>query len=356
MPNEEGESLLDALNAGLTPDDPPEQDEPEVEAPEGDDPAGEEAAEEEAPEGEETPEGEEEEAEGEEGDEEEGEGEEKPAPKKPEAKEPDDLNDPIPKGTLERTQKRITNLVDRVKTQSSEIETLRLAAQARDELVGHITGAGMDGEKFGVLLDYAAGVNSGDPVKMQRSYDILMSELTYLAGALGHTLPGQNPLQGHADLIKEVEEKKLTEARALEIAQQRNRAAASTKLQSSMTEAQRSQQGRQQAEATARQGLTQLGQQLSTRDGVAEYRRKAGIAVGMLQQTMPNIDPRHWVSTFQRVYDKVPAAPAAPRAAAPAAKTGAQPMRGNKRPSGQSPSKQPKTLFDAISGAFESDG
>src|SRR3990172_10523435 len=137
MQNENAETLLDALNAGL-----PSADEPEVETPEGEEvetPEGEEEVE--TPEGEEveTPEGEEE-AEGEEG-EEDPEAAAAAKAKKP-AKEPDPINDPLPKGTLQGTTERFKLVVDKLKEQTTRADTVQ---SHYDELLGEINGAGMDG-------------------------------------------------------------------------------------------------------------------------------------------------------------------------------------------------------------------
>lgn len=357
MQNEnEGESLFDAINAAI----------PSENAPEGDEPEQEEVAEGEEVEGEETPDGEEE-AEGEEGGEGEAEGEEDAdgeeeaddedpeaaaaakAPKTP-AKEPDPINDPLPRGTLQSTADRFKHVVDKLKEQTAARET---AETQYNELVEEITGAGMDGTTFGYMLEYARGVNSNTYEGLQKSYQILMKELQGVAAALGEPLPGEDVLKGHADLAAEVAAKTLTQERALEIAKQRNRAAAQTKLTQGQQHSQQSAQQQQQAVATGKQSLTALGKELAAKDGVKEYTRKAALVVAMLKDVLPNVSPKLWAKTFRNAYDKVPAAP---KAAAPAGGgkklVKPQPLRGNKVPSGQS-SKAPKTLRQAIDVAFE---
>lgn len=344
----EGESLLDALNAGLPTGDEAE----ETETPEGEEEEAVEGEETETPEGEEeeTPEGEEEEAEGEEGEEEDPEAAAAAAKaaKKP-AKEPDPVNDPLPKGTQPSTTERFKHVVDKLKEQTTRADT---SVAQYDELTGLITGAGMDGTTFNAMLEYANGVNGGTWEGLERSYDFLMQELAALSKALGRPLPGHNPLDGHADLVKEVDEKKITPERAVEIAKQRNRDSAKTKFDTSRTGAAQTETQRKNAEAAGRTAMTALGRELATKDGLVEYRRKAGLVVGMLQETLPNLPPKLWVKAFRAAYDKVPAAPKAAKIP-PKPGTKPQPMRGNKRPAGDS-SKKPKNLREAINGAFES--
>ncbi len=349
MQNENGESLLDALNAGLpTGEDPPEGEEAEEETPEGEEaeetPEGEEEAEGEEAEGEEA----EEEAEGEEGEEDPEAAAAAAAAKKP-AKEPDPINDPLPKGTLQGTTERFKFVVDKLKEQTTRADTVQANY---DELLGEINSAGMDGTTFGVLLEYARGVNGGTYEGLKKSYDILMAELKSVATALGEPLPGQNPLEAFPDLVKEVDEKKITPERAIEIARQRSRDAAQQRLNASRTGAAQTEQQRAQAVAQGKAQMTALGKELAAKDGVAEYKRKAALVVGMLQETLPNLPPKLWTKAFRTAYDKVPAAPKV--AAKPVVKPGQkpQPMRGNKVPSGQQ-GKQPKNLKDAIAAAFE---
>lgn len=386
MSNEKAPSLFDSLTAGFAsgaadggaPDDNEEIETEVAQADagaEGGEAAGDEGAEGEEAEGAEGAEGEE--AEGEEGAEgEEAEGEEAgeegaegaPGAKKPAAKEPDVLNDPIPKGTLIPTQKRVEKLIGMVKERDTAAATLvaerDTAITERDEIIGAITDSGMDANKFGVLLDYARCFNSGVPEEMENAYQILVGELKVLATALGKPVPGVNPLAAHPDLVKLVDEKKLTPELALETAMNRNRDAAYGKLRQAQSTRTTSVNNDKAAQAAGTEALGKVGKELLAQDGKAEYTRKAQIAVDMLKDTMPNINPKLWAATFKNVYSKIPAAAKAPapnggkpNGAKPPVKKGAppQPLRGNKRPSGNSAKGAPKTLLDAVKGAFTPD-
>ncbi len=347
----EGESLLDAINSAIPSAEPAE----EVENEEPEIAEGEEA--EETPEGEEGAEGEEE-AEGEEGaegeEEAEGEqtGEEKAAAAakaaKAPAKEPDPINDPLPRGTLQSTAERFKHVVDKLKEQTTRAETIETQHQ---ELISEITGAGMGGAEFGYMLEYASGVNSGTVEGLTKARGILLKELEAVSTALGEPMPGTDPLKAHADLVAEVNAKTLTPERALEIARQRNREAAQAKLNQAKQTTQQSTQQQAQATAKGKADLTALGKELSQKDGVVEYRRKAGLVVAMLKDTLTtDVPPQKWARAFRAAYDKVPAAPKAAPAAKPGQKP--QPLRGNKVPAGGS-SKEPKNMREAINAAFE---
>jgi hypothetical protein len=346
MQNEnEGESLLDAINAGIPSEEPQEEVETE-ETPEGEEtpeetPEGEEGADADGEEGEadeETPDGEEDDPEA------------AAAAKaaKP-AKEADPINDPLPRGTLQSTAERFKHVVSTLKEKTAELETVKTEY---NELIGEISGAGMDGTTFGHMLEYARGVNGGTYEGLRKSYAILQAELKALSEALGEPLPGQDILQNHPDLLKEVNDKLITPERAAEIARQRNRDAAQAKLGQAKQSTQQSAAQQAQAVTAGKAALTALGKELAGKDGPAEYRRKAGLVVGMLQATFKHLPPAQWASAFRAAYAQVPAAPKA--AAKPGAKPGdkPQPLRGNKVPSGQS-SKSPKNIMEAIGPAFE---
>ncbi len=347
MQNEnQGESLLDAINAAIPSEDAPEPTEEEVvETPEGEEveaPEGEEA------EGEETPEGEE------------PEGEEEPEQTPEEAaaakaaadaakKPPDPINDPLPKGTLQSTSERFKTVVGMLKEQTTRAETIE--AQ-HNELIGEITGAGMGANEFAQLCDYARGVNSNTYDGMRAAYGILQKEMAALAERLGETLPGGDPLKGHDDLLKEVNDGKLPPQRAIEIAAERNRRAAQTRLGQQQQNVQQTSAQAAQATAQGKTALTALGKQLAAKDGQAEYTRKARIAVKILTKVMPKLPPGEWVDTFRAAYNEVPAAPKAATGGQPGNRP--QPLRGNKAPAGAGAgTKQPKTLLEAMSPAFE---
>lgn len=348
----EGETLLDALNAGLAAEEgetPTEEETLEgAETPEGEEiPEGEETPEgEEAPEGDE-PEGEEDDGDELEGKEEKPEDEEKP-PKEKKATDP--VNDPLPKGTLESTRERFQHVVGQLKEQTQARE---VAEQERDELVSTITDSGMDAQRFNVMLEYARGVNSGTYEGMQASYKIMISELKALATALGEPLPGVDPLAAYPDLVQLVNEKKTTPEIALETAHQRNRQKARETLQAAGGQRQQQTAARQQAETKATADFTTLGKQLSARDGLTEYKRKAQFVVDAFQETIMALPPQLRVNAFKKAYDKVPAASrTAPAAGGKTAPRKVQPLRGNKVPAGGG-KKQPKTLLEAMAPAFE---
>lgn len=359
MNENNADDLLGAITGAL--DNPPEGGEKDLgeEAPEEtvevEEPVGEADAGEE-PEGEEEAEGEEaeEEDEGEEG-EEEAEGEIDPKTGKPKApaKAADPLNDPLPKGTLQRTNERFAEIREIVKTERAARaqveEQLTTVTEQHNELVGMITGAGLDATRFNTMVNYASLFNSPVFEDRQKAYKFLVGELTALAKDLGETPPGVHPLTGHDDLIAEVRANPptLTMQRAIEMAQQRNRSTAAeahrTKHGAQLQERQASETARTAAQAE----LKTLGQTLAKTDGAAEFSRKANIVLKEMRDEIMALPPARWATAFKKAYNLVPKA-----APAPKPKPKVQPLRG-KSPAGGGGTKQPKTLKEAIFGSFD---
>ncbi len=349
MPGE-NEDLVGAISAAFPTDETPAEEAPAEEVPaEEAAPEGEEApAEEAAPEGEEVEETPAEEAAPE------GELDEHGKPKLP-AKPADPLNDPLPKGTLKSTTERFNEIREIVKETNQKLETVtnerNAVVERYDGLVGAITGSGLNADTFNVMLDYASKFNSAKFEDREAAYDFLMGELRNLAGEIGRVPPGEHPLKGHDDLIKEIEAKTLTPQRAVEIAKQRNRETAIGRHQQSHGARLEQTQRDEQARGAARQELSKVGQELAKKDGAAEYKRKADLVLANIKDEIMALPPARWAAAFRKAYSLIPTA-VAPLKLKP---KGPQPLRGNKVPSGNA-SAQPKTMLEAISAAVDRGG
>lgn len=307
--------------------DPPEGEESGDEG--GDPPEGDENDGQDPPEG-----GEGEESDGEEGGEGEGgeaetpeqkaerERQEAEAAKKP----PDHVNDPIPPGLNKRTTERMQFLANRVR----DLEPV--AAQG-EELIGFINASGMNAEEFGMALTFGKLKHSDNVEDHRKAYAILWQGLKEIAPLIGETLPGVDPLEGHADLKERVTAKTLDPKDAAEIAQGRNRrkadSAAQTRAQqNAQTTAQRTQQN-QQLEETVRQELNDLGRSLAANDPQFEAKMKLipQATLAKIKGTPAGLRVNAFLKAFLAV--KVQAKPAAPAAGQ---KPRQQPLRAGKVP------------------------
>ncbi len=268
---------------------------------------------------------------------------------KPAAKEPDHVNDPIDPKLHERTRERIESLANKVK------ETAPIV-QAYDELMGHITDTGMSSNEFGQMLQYSKLVHSTDPADLRKAYTFLNNELQGLAKTLGETLPGGDPLEDHPDLQELVKTQKTTPELAAEVAQNRNRTAATTKITTQVQTTEQANQAFAAAAQKAAAGLNTLSDQLKISD--PDYARKYPIVIATLKSTMKHAPPAQWVSIVKEAFTNL----VLPKAAAPAAAAavvprvaGQQPLRANKQPAGGG-KKQASSMSEAMNGAIDGAG
>jgi hypothetical protein len=371
-------SALDALNAALesggTPADdendvtPPETEEVEADETDGDAPDGEETETDETPDGEEdegdeTPDGEEDEGgekpDGEEGD---GEGEEsgetaeekaarEAAEKAAELGTGDILEDPIPKDLNKRTQGRIVSLIDTVKE-------LQPDAQIGRELMGHIEASQMTAEEFSMALTFGKLKHSDNVEDNRKAYQILWQGIKELAPLIGETIPGVDPLDGHADLQKRVAEKTLDPKDASEIAAGRNRVKATQnaqqRAQQSQQTAQQREQERVQAEERTRKELNEVGKDLAASDPHFEAKmeflkkQKPGKDGLTPMQRIAKAPAQFRVNAFLRTFMAIKLPAAAP--VGQKQKPKPQPMRAGKVPAAGAGGvrREPKSAIEAM--------
>jgi hypothetical protein len=358
---------LAAMNEALKPvlptaeSAPPTDEVEEVEPPEPE--------EVETPEGEETPEGAETETEETETPEAEGEEIETDETETPEAKTarekqealdkanpPDHINDPIPTDVTPRTQERMRFLAD-------EVKRLAPTAAQGEELLGHIESTGMTPDEFAMALTFGKLKHSDDTADHEKAYAILWQGLKEIAPLIGRTLPGVDPLEGHADLQARVLAKTLDAKDAAELAAGRNRKAAeqaaAQRASQNRNQTQAQTQARERAEEQSRQDLNELGQNLAEVDPQFEAKMAALKAMpkgpdGLtpmqrIAKAPPQLRTNAFFKAFRAV--KLPLKGGKPAAGAkPGAKPGQQPLRANRQPaSGAGVKREPKTAVEAMS-------
>lgn len=264
-------------------------------------------------------------------------------------KAPDPINDPPPAGLSQKAAERFQTLVSTAKTLTAERDQ---AVSDRDVLIQQVEATGATPEQYVETLNILRDINSGDPAAEERAYEYLTKATAALGARLGKVAPGEDPLAGHQDLIREVVEGKITRARAEEIATNRRATAATaTRQQQQQTE----QQAKDAQTAAIRQGtadLNALEVQLKTADPVL-FAAKRATVVKLARVALANVPPDKWATTFKALWDNtpVPRPTPTPRPGTPAAggKPGVpanQPLRG--KPSAGSQRPAPKDHTDAV--------
>lgn len=238
-------------------------------------------------------------------------------------KAPDPLNDPLPNALKRETKERITTLVGMVKEKDS---TLQAVTRDRDDLVDSIVATRATPEQYTQALSYLKMVNSPNRADREQALVVMQNEIAALARMLGKPVPGVNMLEGHQDLIDEVATGRLAPERAQEIAASRAAADHQLRVGQAQTNHERTESARAESVSKAKGELNAYGAQLAASD--PNYKAKATILIKSLQPVFNQIHPSHWLDTFKRAYNELPAPARAVPPPATLSRTGATPANG----------------------------
>lgn len=271
--------------------------------------------------------------------------EEKPAKVEPKAKDP--INDPIPKDLKKDTSERIRTLIDTAKTVTAERDQIK---QDFDYLIKGVEATGATPAQYGEALSWLSLFNSNDPRQQEKALELVESVAERLSTLLGKERNVGDPLAAHADLKEAVAKGQIAPQYAKEIARTRNGQQFRQEITTNASqESQRQAQAAQELD-NARQGLSQLEQNLQASD--PSYEAKKAILVPALKPVFAAIPPSQWVQKFQEAYRNIKVnAPAAKPRGAPTN----QPLRAGKQPAGGQ-TKAPGSMLEAISGALSGMG
>jgi len=253
------------------------------------------------------------------------------------AAQPDHVNDPIPKELAEKTQDRIRSLAERVKVAEAGVTE---RSSELDEMIEMVTETGTSGEQYGQLLGFMKLFNSDNEDDQRAAFKVMQNEMATMAAKLGETIPGIDPLEGHADLQAEIEAGTLTGDRAIEIANTRSREKA-TAARKVTTDADTA------ANADIEQAIVDAKADLAVFEDAhktdPQWVAKKAILVPALRATMRVLHPSQWRATFEDSYNKL----VLPKAAAPTPKPKTPTPLRPKNPAGEG-TKQPSSMAEAI--------
>lgn len=260
----------------------------------------------------------------------------------------DPLNDPIPKDLKKETQERIKTLITTAKEAQAQ------ASQAEENFSVFVNGlqaAGVTPDQYGETLSYLSLFNkalSGDEKAGEAALAVIQEHVEKLSTFLGRDFAVADPLAKHVDLKQAIQQGKLTQDYARELARQRNAQGFRGELTTQASRMTQQQQQEQQERETARNDLNTLEVQLKAND--PQYEAKKAMIVPILKPILAQLPASQWRAAFQQAYSQ--ARVAAPRAAAPTIPKN-QPLRGNKQPSGGQ-ARAPSSMLEAIDGALGS--
>lgn len=269
-------------------------------------------------------------------------------------KQPDPVNDPIPVELKGKTRERMTSLIDAVKTTSKELEESR---SQTDGFLRAIAETGAQPETFARHVEVLRLMNSDDPAEQRAALKALRGAADRLAKDLGETEPGKE-LEGHQDLVDEVEAGDITKARAVEIATARN----AKKAEETRAARVKQETDGQAAEKQAIEAATATLNEWETAQAKVDplyYRKRAAIE-NAAKALIPTITPDKWLAAYKRLYASVDATklPAVtPRVGdggqrrMPAGTGNRQPMR-PRQGAGGGGVREPQSIEEAIEGGI----
>ncbi len=267
---------------------------------------------------------------------------------KSDAKPSDEFGD-LPEGTKKETAERFDVLKGKYDEQAEQFETqkteLERVTQQNTDWMETIQSTGANPEQFGRALSYLEDINKGTPESLERAYETMSGELKVLAQALGKEAPGVDPLAGHDDLVKKVEDGFLDRADALEIAGAR---AQSNIHKQSQNIADR-QTTDQQAYDSGLESIRLLGQELNTKDPVAfkaKYPYLKSVIKAVVSSGAP---PDSWEVSIREAFNDIEA-PVIQETRKP--KQAANPMRPSGNAGSSESAKEPGSAMEAINQAL----
>lgn len=262
-------------------------------------------------------------------------------------KQADHVNDAIPPEIKGKTRERIEGLIESVKTVTQERD--RITAEYQ-EMVQALAKTGSTPEQFDTVMTALERINSDSIDLRRQGVSALRKMLDDVAVAIGETPAGKDPLEGHDDLLEEVESGDISRARAEEIARARNRERASSQQvqkHEQMTQAQREHAA---AVESAKAELNTLGEHLRQRD--PDYARKVEILVPTVRQLAKHLPPSQWARAYKDAYDALKLPPVDTRQRVPAGTGARQPAR-PKQGAGAGAQRAPQSAEEAIDLALQ---
>jgi hypothetical protein len=212
------------------------------------------------------------------------------------AEDPDPVNDPIPESTNEKTKARIESLIGIIKDKES-------AEVQRDEIVDQIVSTGAQPEQYAATLGFLKLYNSTNTEERKQALTVARGLVKELALELNEGTTVVN-LDDHADLLAEIEAGTLTEARAKEIAANRDAEALRTSKQTAANERKETDS---QTKTNVKKGVTQLDAfETAMRADVNEnYDVVRPAFIRVLRPALKRSHPSEWGEVAREVYEQI---------------------------------------------------
>lgn len=212
-----------------------------------------------------------------------------------------------------------------------QLEPLRAKAVEAEQFHEILADTGANSNQVATAFGYLKAINSGDPAAMGKALDTMLEEVQWLAGQLGRTVPGVDPIAQHADLAEAVKEGEITQARAEELSRLRALEVRGKVQNEKQTE-------QQQLKTAYDTAMREINGPLHTRlSADPHYAAKLPTLKAAIKVMQESAHPSRWPALLETAYREIPNP--APAAAAPIAP---QPLR----PTGRAATLKPEPQTD----------
>lgn len=255
-------------------------------------------------------------------------------------------------GLKEKARERFVELTSQVKeaapfreaatkagiTDPAQIPALAQRAKVGEDMVQMVQETGADAQQYGKALDYLAAANAaskGDLKAAEACFNWMLDELKVWAPLLGKEVPGLvDPLAAHPDLLRDIEDERISRDRALEIARSRTTQAVRTNVEQTERQRQQQEAHQQQAQAQAveeaKADLTALGKDLQAADPQGYAAKFPQLAAIIQSEIVAKFPPHKWATEAAKAYARIKIV--APAAAPAQAATGTPVRSAGPRP------------------------
>lgn len=246
--------------------------------------------------------------------------------------------------TRERFQQVISTLKAKEAENATLLEQIKPLREARDDIFSVLKETNTSQDQLFGYLEFNALLASNDPKNWEAALKMVEEQRAALYQALGREPEqgGLDLLAAFPDLVKEVEEERMTRKYALEVAQARRDKTA--REQQANAQQQNQRQREEQASAKQREAEGALKEiekwTLEQSQADLDYKAKEDKLMPQLKEILKEYEPKLWLSTIKRLYAGI----VVQRAPGPGAKE-KQPIR----PSGtKGGAAEPANMLEAI--------
>lgn len=210
---------------------------------------------------------------------------------------------PMPEGLTPKAQDRFRELTHRVAEASQRAEAAEAMNNQFREMLQQTGGTAED---FAQAFDYITSMKRCD---LQSALNLLDSQRRQISLMMGRPLPGADPLAEFPDLRQRVDGYQMDEQAAIELARARKQAEALSNQRQQSIQTEQQTQHVLQAKQSAMSEVDRMGAEWAARD--PDYAAKEEIILKQIPMIAKQFPPQMWAAQVRIMYETLSAMPMA---------------------------------------------